>query len=316
MGKTFKYSVVLAIALSSFLSLAGEKIDKTLATDKDGRVSIDVMTGKVQIKTWDKNEVKVTGELDDEAEGYQFESQNGRVVFKVHMPHKRWGKWNFTGSELTFWIPANNDLRFEGVNVDVNAADIVGGSRINTVNGNIKASNLTKRVTLSTVNGEIESEDLTGRIQLSTVNGKINDTNSAGELSIEAVNGDIRTVSQSNEVAISNVNGDMELFLSVVKDLEISTVNGDLELDLDIADRAKIVLSSVGGDSKIKLDKNISARFSIETHAGGDITNNLTSDRVKKDKYGPGKSLRFETKSGSSDIEINTVNGDIRLIKK
>ncbi len=302
--------------LSAGVALAGQKIDQTLTTGPEGRVSIDVMSGEVQIKSWDKNEVKVTGELDDDAEGFQFEQNNNRVVFKVHMPRQRWGSWkDDSGSELTFWVPKDSELRFEGVNTDVSVSEVDGGSRINTVNGDIEASKLKRRVSLETVNGKVFSANLEGKIKLMTVNGEIDDRDSLGELEIEAVNGDIRTVSQANEVTVNNVNGDMNLTLKDIKELEINTVNGDIGMSLQTQKRAKVYISTVGGDADIKFAKNVGASFSIEAHSGGDIKNRLTNDRSVKERYGPGESLRFSTGSDAVEVEIDTVSGDITLLK-
>lgn len=295
---------------------AGEKVDKVLATTESGKVFIDVQSGKVTIKTWDKKEVKVIGELDDDAEGYQFENnENGRVVFKVHMPKQKWSSWKDKGSKLEFWIPAKNGVKFEGVTVDVKVTDVLGGARINTVNGDIEASNLEGRITLGTVNGDIKSQGLKGNINLNSVNGEIDDSGSEGDLEIETVNGDIDTNSKVNELKITNVNGDMDLDLKSIKEIEISTVNGDINLRADLSNIKTLFITSVGGDTDLKLGGDISAEFRIEAHSGGDIENNLSTDKVRKDKYGPGESLRFILGSGKAEVEINTVNGDIRIAK-
>jgi hypothetical protein len=295
-------------------AIAGEKIDRSLKTTSNGKVSIDVQSGQVNIKVWDKKEVKVVGELDDDAEGYQFETNdNGRVVFKVHMPKQKWGSWKDDGSKLTFWIPVKNNLKFEGVNVDVKAKGLRGDARINTVNGDIDASDINGRIGLGTVNGKIKSSGLKGDINLSTVNGEILDTDSEGELEIETVNGDIETDSKVNELTINNVNGDIDLNLKAIKEIEISTVNGDIDLRADLTDMKKLQITTVGGDTDVKFVGEVSAEFNIEAHSGGDIDNDLTSDKVRKDKYGPGESLKFTVGGGKAEVEISTVNGDIRI---
>lgn len=307
-------AVTALFALSIGNVFAGEKVDEIVKTIADGKIFIDVQTGKVNIETWDKNEVKVEGELDDDAEGYQFETNSdGRVVFKVHMPQKKWGSWKDDGSKLRFWVPAKNSLKFEGVNVDVKVAGLKNDVRLNTVNGDIDASDLNGRIILGTVNGDIKSESLAGTIKLSTVNGEIDDTKSRGELEIETVNGDINTDSSVAELSINNVNGDMDLDLKTIKEIEISTVNGDINLKAELLEMKSLVVSTVGGDADFKFVGGISASFDIQAHSGGNIDNELTSDRVRKDKYGPGESLTFTAGGGKTEVEISTVNGDVRI---
>jgi len=314
MKNIFKVSLVTTLLCLSTSLLAGERIDQVLSTTSDGRVSIDVMNGKVAIRTWDKNEVKVVGELDDDAEGYQFEaSDSGRVVFKVEMPKRRWGSWKDDGSNLEFWVPVNNELRYEGVNADIEVDGVKGGSRVNTVNGSVEANSLYGRVELETVNGKIKAHGLNGKIKLDTVNGEIKDEDSEGEIKIETVNGDIETNSSAEDIEISNVNGDMDLQLATVKELEISTVNGDIDMEIELMDASRVFISTVGGDADIKFKGDVSAEFNIEAHSGGDIDNKLTKDKVKRDKYGPGESLRFQMGDGTAEVEIDTVGGDITI---
>ena len=306
-------AIGLAVLMSSAV-MAGERVDETVSTSADSRVSIDVQSGKVEIKTWDKNVVQVRGELDDDAEGYEFVAEgDGRVVFKVHMPKRRWGSWNEEGSTLEFYMPVNSNLRFEGVNADVKAQDVKGGSKIHTVNGDVKASNLVGRIDLETVNGEINASGLSGDIELNTVNGEIRDESSQGEVQIETVNGDINTNTSADELNISNVNGDMDLQLAGVKELEISTVNGDIDLVLNAESLDRAYITTVGGDADVRFEGDVNAEFNIEAHSGGDITNRLTNDKVKKAKYGPGESLRFVKGKGKANIEIDTVSGDIKI---
>lgn len=315
MNKMTLIATSLVGLLATPLTWAGEQIDKTLDTSTSGQVIIDVMRGDVKIMSWNKNEVRVVGELDDDAEGYQFESSGDEVVFSIEMPERRWGSLDGDGSKLEIWMPASNSVRFEGVNVNVDVTGVTGGARINTVNGDIKAENLVQRVSLETVNGEIKAKDLKGKINLNTVNGEIFDDGSEGKVSFETVNGEINTNTQADEISISNVNGDMELKLNEVKELEISTVNGDLDLALGLADDARVTISSVGGDADIKFVGELSARFNLETHAGGDIRNRLSDDKPNESRYTRGEKLRFTIGSGSAQVEVDTVGGDIKLYR-
>lgn len=159
----------------------------------------------------------------------------------------------------------------------------------------------------------MKSVDLTGDIELNTVNGDIQDVDSKGEVQIETVNGDINTNTSAEELTISNVNGDMDLKLLDVKEIEISTVNGDIDLGVNTKKLEKAYITTVGGDADIRFEGDVDAEFNLEAHSGGDITNRLTGDKVKKDKYGPGESLKFSMGSGKANIEIDTVSGDIRI---
>ena len=75
-----------SIILLSFPALAGEKVDSQLkATGKDD-VEIEHVNGKAKITGWDKDLVKVKGELDDNAEEFIFERTSSGILIKVEMP--------------------------------------------------------------------------------------------------------------------------------------------------------------------------------------------------------------------------------------
>ena len=313
---TFKLGLV-TFSLMSVAAIAGDKVNEELKTKADGFVVVDVQSGNVKIQTWDKNQVKVVGELDDDAEGYKFEVDGRKVYFKVEMPERRWGSYDKgDGSKLEFWLPKKNKLKFEGVNVDVMADGVEGGSMINTVNGNIEATNLTDKIKLETVNGEITSKNLSGKVSIFTVNGEVMDNNSSGLLSIETVNGEIETTTKATELSLNNVNGDMKIVTGKLDDIEVSTVNGDLDIELELAEKGRFVYSSVSGNADLFFTGQLSADFDVETHAGGDIDNYITKEKATEAKYGPSERLRFKVGSGSADVEIDTVSGDIKLRKK
>ncbi len=304
-----------------WLTLAGERIDRTEPVDSDAKIYIETQRGEVTIRTWDKNEFKVVGELDDEMKELVFKNRGNSLRFVVELP-KRWGKgwnsddWKGNGSDLEFFIPKGSELKFEGVQVDVDVAGVEGGSRIETVNGDIRAEALKGELRLDTVNGDVDALNLEGEIQFETVNGDINDTASKGQVRFEAVNGDINSTTLSDDIRIENVNGDIDLKLQAVSRLTINTVNADSEVSIQtVKPGANISFESVSGDAEFLLPAALSARVRIETHGGGRINNKLTSDSPEKAKYGPSRWLKFTAGQGDADIEFDTVSGRITLRK-
>ncbi|PAJ72089.1 hypothetical protein CJF42_23085 [Pseudoalteromonas sp. NBT06-2] len=311
---TKKLIAIALLSISSTFAFAGEKIDEVLSVSSNGKVIIENQRGDVKIKGWNKSEIKVTGELDDKAVGYELKRSGNRTIFKVKMP-KKIHSWNSgEGSNLVIHIPMKSNLDFEGVNVNVDIAEVEGGSDIETINGNISARKLSGKVNLTTVNGGIRSKELVGKIHYETVNGDIHDTDSQGRLRFDAVNGDIEAQTKAEDIRIENVNGEIELKTELIQRLEISTVNGELDLSIPrFSNNARVQIETVSGNVQLNLSKNASAKFEIESHAGGRIKNNLTNDKVNKPKYGPSSSLEFEMSGGKADIEIDTISGRISL---
>ena len=83
---------LLAIACTSLLSfslLAGELVDKTIDVPENNKIFIENDQGEIIVKGWDKQQMQVSGTLDDRAKGYTFRNrQGGRTEFIVEMPNR------------------------------------------------------------------------------------------------------------------------------------------------------------------------------------------------------------------------------------
>lgn len=299
------------------LAFAAEQINEQRDVRANEKIYIENMRGNVEIKAVSKNVFSVKGKLDEKAEGFELISKDGFTRFEVKMPSISYSGWNDSnekdGSMLQIEVPVGSQIEFSGVNANVTATGVEGGSKLTTVNGTIIAKSLKNDIVLETVNGEIDSIDNSGRIQLNTVNGEIDDKGSSGRLSAESVNGEIKLESKATEIDVSVVNGEADLKLHGTERLDFSAVNGEISADLKGSLTPRINTSTVSGSATLKLESKVSARFNLEANAGGDITNKLTSQKADKAKYGPRRSLLFSTGNGDGSIEMSTVSGDITV---
>lgn len=316
--KLFPLSVlVLGLSASMQVLAVGQAIDESRDVSKSQHISLEVMRGEVNIQAVAKNQFKVVGTLDEQAEGYELTSSGNNTTFKVKMPKRlfggSWGDGNKEGSKLTIEVPTGAHVEFTGVNANVQANGIQGGTELTTVNGRIVAEQLAGQVHLETVNGEITSKANQGHLKLESVNGQIHDESTGESLEISTVNGEVKSSSQAKELEVSTVNGEVNLNLNGSERVEFSTVNGELTLTLAGTKAPRISGSSVSGEMNLTLPEVDSVRVSVEAAAGGGITNQLTQDPVHKAKYGPSRSLEFVLGSGEGRIELETVSGDITL---
>jgi DUF4097 and DUF4098 domain-containing protein YvlB len=299
------------------LADAREVVNESIAVAANQKIYIEVMSGQVTITGSASNQFKVSGKLDEKATGYLLDTKEGFTRFEMTMPRHVSYNWmqKDNSAELVFEVPTGSSVEFKGVNSNVSVTGISGGSQIGTVNGSVEAQGLSNQLQLNTVNGEIFSKGNSGRIELSSVNGQINDQGSSGRIEYSVVNGEIKVSSSAEEVSLSTVNGDAEVNLTGTQRLKLSTVNGEITAALAQSATPRISGSSVSGDIELKLDSSINARFDLKASAGGDIDNNLTSDKPRKAKYGPARSLQFTTGNGDGSVELSTVSGDIEIKK-
>lgn len=309
---------VLTTGLSMFCAaaLAGQQVNETLDAASDGYVEIEHVNGKAVITGWDKDEVKVVGELSDRTERFIFERDGDEVLIKVKVERQRNG-WNWNsddGDDLEIFIPHGSRLNYTSVNADVTLSAIHGGTEVEVVNGDVEADDLQKKVQLESVNGDIDTTNLNGNIRIETVNGSIEDNNtSKRRITYETVNGNIDVTSNASEIKAETVNGNIDMVLDKVEDVSLSSVNGSVSSQMTLLDDGDVRVSTVGGGVSLYFQKGVSARFDIEGHAGGRIVNKLSDHKEQKAKYGPSRWLEFSLNGGDATVDVSTVSGRVKL---
>jgi hypothetical protein len=274
------------------VATAGEEVDRVLDASSSGSVKVVNTRGEVEIYGWDKDEIRVRGELDDLADEIIFEVKGDHARIEVRLPRHivNWGD----GSSLEIYVPENSRVDFQGVSTDTTIKNILGGLRVRSVSGDITADNIQERVHIKTVSGDIEISD------------------SSGEANIATVSGEIEIEMDSGRVILDTVSGDIEAELEEFSVLRAHAVSGGIEVEGKLIDDGKIDMSSVSSDLVLKLVKPVNARLIVETGPGGDIENFLTDDEPIE-KFPSSMGLEATLGSGEGIIKLRTVTGDVRI---
>jgi len=312
-------SVGIGLCCISQSLFAGEKIDQTIKAEKDGYVEIEHLNGYAEVRAWDKTEVRVVGELGDRTKQFIFERDGNEIVIKVKVKNsKGWNNWDSDdGDELEIFVPKGSKVNYSSVNANVEGSGIQGGAHFDTVNGGIEVKELAGRIRLESINGDISASKLKGDVKIETVNGSIRSSGSKGKEDwYDSVNGDIDVTSASSRINVETVNGDIDLNLGEVYQVHLDTVNGSIEAKMNLLKDGEVDASSVGGSVVLYFQEEVSARFDIRGHAGGEIINKLSDDQVQKSKYGPSRWLEFSLNDGNGKVNVSTVSGRVRLDTK
>ncbi len=124
---------------------------------------------------------------------------------------------------------------------------------------------------------------------------------------VELVNGDLLIAGVEGGIEADTVNGTI-VVRGAAGEIELETVNGRIELELGSAMTEDVSLDSVNGTIEVFLTG--SAEIRAET-VNGRIRNDFGIE-VKKGKY-VGSSMNGSIGGGGPTIEIETVNGGIRV---
>lgn len=271
---------------------AGEDVDELRTIPSDSSVRIHNTRGELYITGWDRDEAQVEGELDDLAEGLQFEVDGDQVLIRVIMPDRDINHGD--GSDLVINLPAGVQLQVESVSSDIRLRGFTGAVAMRTVSGDVTAQEIGALTHVNTMSGDISLSDGSGSVKVMTTSGDVAISLSASDVSVETVSGDV------------------ELELESFDSVKASAVSGELEIEGNLNLGGSIESRTVSGDIDLRLADPVNANVDVRTGPGGEIDNELTDEEPRSMLPG---SMELQTimGDGSGSIRINTVSGEIRL---
>lgn len=290
-----KTLTLIALALLPGVALAEQTVDETLDADPKGTVTVSNTAGDVVVRGWSRNEVRVVAELGDEVEELEFERSGDEVDVIVKVP-RRGGR--DISSDLTISIPEQSSLRIGSVSADITIIGVYGAQDLSTVSGDVNSEAFAADVEIETVSGDIElqGDNLEAEIELGTVSGDIDVHGVAGKLTLASVTGDLAVVD------------------GVLGRVRLNTTNGDIVFRAGLLESGRLDAETINGKVDINFAGDVSARFTIETF-NGRIDNCFGPEAEKTSQYTPGAELIFNEGEGTGRVDINTLNGRIRLCK-
>lgn len=209
-------TLVMALLAASFLSACGEfpgaplsardTVEETRALEPDGRFELENVNGRITLRTWSRDSVRIEAERAAVSEEMladiqiAIEGEGSTVRVQTRYPK---GKGLFMGGkrgkvDYEITVPRSAEVRLKTVNGPVDVEGLNGDLRVESVNGGLDLADLGGEVRAKTVNGGIHADydrvPDTARHHFETVNGGIDVTipeGTGGRLEARTVNGSI-----------------------------------------------------------------------------------------------------------------------------
>lgn len=290
----FHATLLLAGALP-LAAFAGGPVSRTVPADANGEVEINNVSGTIDVRGWDRNEVQVTGHLGDDVERLDVETSGGHILVKVVLPrgHARDGE-----AILEVKVPKGSTVQVGAVSADISSHGVLGTQRLKTVSGEVTADVGGDDSEVRSVSGDItvRGNGKPASLRVSSVSGSLDLINGAGKLDVVTVSGDARV--QMSEA--SEVRG--------------RTTSGDLEVNAKLTRDGRVDVEGVSGEITLRLSGPAALSTEIESFSG-DINGCLAADKVERvSKYGPGVRLNLRAvESGGPRVRAKTLSGDIDI---
>jgi len=290
--------LALCACLASPLLLAATPIDQTRPLDARGKVEIDNLKGRIQVRAWNRNEVRITGSLGEGVEKLVIEGQGDHLLVRAQYP-KQIGAWrgDRTGpTDLQLQVPLRADLDIESVSADIDVDGVAPGElSIDTVSGKVVVAAAPDHADITTVSGDLQATLNSGDVKVETVSG---DARVSGRLK-----GQVHGETVSGRLSIDS-NGEN------LRRLSTGTVSGDTSIAVGMVDGGEIKSQTVSGDIRLRLPRNVSARVNAQSFSGDLSAPGAT---VRKEEFGPGSSLDQRYGSGAGEIHLETFSGDAKV---
>lgn len=289
-------SLVLAAALPA---VAATPVNETRALDSDGRVQVENLKGLIQVRAWDRPEVRIEGELGEGVERLDIQGDRRALDVRVKYPNRVgvWGGRDRSGpTQLRLMVPLQAALAIEGVATRIDVQGVAS-----------------RELSIDSVSGEVTVVGAPRKADIESVSGNQTLTLNSPDVDAQSVSGDIRLTGRlDGEVNVETVSGGVQVRVveSRVRELSGNSVSGGIHVATALAPGADVSLESVSGSLRLDLPRDASATVSAKSFSG---TLSAPDAQVQRPRHGPGASLRHRYGSGDAQVDIETFSGDARV---
>ena len=292
--RTVLMGSLLALAcIAALPASAATPINQTRPLDPRGKVEIENLKGRVEVRAWDRPEVRITGSLGDGVEKLLVEGDRDALRIEVKYPSR---SSRAEPTVLVVQMPLLADLEVETVSADIQMqGNAPRELSLESVSGDVVAVGAPRRASIETVSGDLRLSLNSDEIEVGTVSGDLSlQGRLGGEISLETVSGNMRLDNRGERV----------------RKLDASTVSGDIDLKLALASDGEVHLESVSGDLILRMPRDLSAEVSGESFSG-DLE--APDAKIQRERFGPGSSFRVRYGAGKGRVRMETFSGDARL---
>jgi len=276
----------------------GQPIMKHVNVAPDATVEVSNVQGRVEVATWDKNEVELVAELESPKDELEFEANERYVRISVERPN---GKYRHDDDDeddatLTLRVPKGIRLIADTVSADIAVSGLRGEQKLESVSGEVQTQAFDAPVRATSVSGEVSVVGNGGKATVST-------ENVSGSTTVGGIRGDYH-----GEV----VSGEIRATVAAAQKIELNSVSGDIEIKAELTPTSRVNMESVSGTLTLKIKPPVNAEFDVESFSG-DIDSCLGAKARSTSKYTPGSELNYTQGNGGARVEMQTLSGEISI---
>ena len=258
-------------------------IDTVVPFSREGTVDLSLMSGRIRVTGWDRQEVKVVATSDQGR--LRFSASRQRVSLEVER----------RGSEVQYdvTVPRGTKLSLETLSGNITSTGVGGEIDAQSVSGSVQITDATR---------EVDAESVSGSVTVSNVTGNTSAQSTSGGVSLHNVSGDIEAETVSGRILLDGVRS---------SSVRTETVSGSVTYTGSIDAGGKYSFVTHSGVLRLNLPANLGAVFSVETYSG-----DIDSDFPVTMQPGQGRNShdRFEFTIGDGRARVSAENFSGKII--
>jgi hypothetical protein len=301
-----------------------EKFEKTVALAKDGKVYLKNLAGDIDVKTWDRAEVKIDAlkiskhSSMDKAKEYaalvkiEVTKEGSTLSIKTEYP-KKGPKGMSVSVNFNLTIPSGATADINSVSGDLTLANIGGAAKAETVSGNVTLEKIAGTLKGKTTSGSVIVMGAGKGAYCKSVSGNVKVTDVNGDAELKTVSGTIKAGSVKGSISAENISGDVKLIdVTDAKAIKAKTLSGNVDYVGVIYSDGSYYFKSHSGDVILTIPSDAAFDLEATTFSGSiqtDFEITLTGKISKKQ-------LKGSVNGGGATLEAKTFSGNIHLKKK
>jgi DUF4097 and DUF4098 domain-containing protein YvlB len=273
-----------SILLSLMLAGAAQAADTTFNVEPNGRLDVENSAGTVTVRTWNRNQVRIR--TSDRGRSDVAIRHSARVVSVARPTPGR-------SVDIEITIPGSYAVSVHGLGTNADIEGIAGDVMFRSTNGSVRVRRATGAVRAETLSGSIDIEDVRGPIHARSTNRNIVLSRIAGDVTAETVNGSVTL----RQITASRV--------------DAATINGTVRFDGALANGGRYSFSSHNGEVRLGVAERSSATFHVSTVNGRFDAGFPVQAHIG----GNDRHFSFVLGTGSARVDVETFNGNIRVVR-
>ncbi len=301
-----------------------ERFEKKESIDRDGKVEVRNVSGDVDVKTWDRAEVKIdalkvskastTEKATEYAQKVKIEVYEEDGILKIET---KYPKPSIKGLNVSvtysLMIPSLASIKAKSVSGDVTLENIGGKAEADTVSGDVSIMKADNGANGESVSGNVTVMDVKNGLYGKTVSGDVEARNISGNVELNCVSGDVIAENINGDIDAETVSGNVKMLnVAGAKVVKGKTLSGSVIYEGEIKRAGRYSLNAHSGRVEMRIPSDSAFDLEASTFSGSIDTE---FDVVISGKMSR-KKISGSVNGGGADVNLKSFSSDIYLKKK